>query len=421
MKAAWRLLTGLVLIGFFYSSIFGGDTGNIKINPQITIQEEYNDNINLTSRAAKSDWISTIYPGIKFSGSDNTYGLNLDYKMGLLFFASGTDNNAVSHLGKVNGYYRFNPRWAFRIKEDFLRSTDTREVDPLLSAVENQSYYSSNQSRNPFLRNVLEPSLEYQFGKEDLVTLTYRNNIFQTQNPLSQNSQENLVKVGITYWLDIRNGILGEYSFSKGTFERSADLQSQLTRFRYTHRFNPATSLFGEYSFQRNDSTTSGMNYTTHNPSFGVNHAFNQTLSGTAQVGYYWKNSDLGSNNNFSYQANLTQKEQKTTYTFSFQGGFTQDLFSSQNLGFTRFNRGLGRISHRILERLTLSITGMIERAEFDNNRTDWISGVTGSTSYQILEWLTLSVEASHRENNSTVDINSYIENRAIFKMTAMY
>jgi hypothetical protein len=63
----------------------------------------------------------------------------------------------------------------------------------------------------------------------------------------------------------------------------------------------------------------------------------------------------------------------------------------------------------------------MIERAEFDNNRNDWIFGVTGSTSYQVLEWLTLSMEASHQENNSTTDINSYIQNRAIFKLTAIY
>jgi hypothetical protein len=421
MKAIGHLLICLVLVGFFPLPILGIDTGNIKINPQIIIQEEYNDNINLSSRSPKSDWISTIYPGIKISGKDTRFGFDLDYKMGVLFFASGPENNAVSHFGKANAFYRFDPQWTVRLKNDFLRSTDTREVDPLYSSVENQSYYSSNQGRFPFFRNVFEPSLEYKFGKEDLVSLTYRNNLFQTQNPLSQNSQENVFKAGGTYWLDIRNGLSGEYTFSKGSFDRSADLISQLSRVRFTHRFNPSSSLYGDYSFQKTDSDTVGLNYTVHNPSFGVNHAFTSTMSGMAQAGYFWKNSDRGSTNGYSYLISLSQKDQKTTYTFSLQGGFTQDFFTSQNLGFTRYNRAYAKISHRLLERLTLNFTGLLERAEFDNNRTDWISGVTGGASYQVLNWLTLSMEASHQENNSTTDINSYIQNRAIFKLTAIY
>jgi uncharacterized protein (PEP-CTERM system associated) len=182
MNTFWRLFLSLVLIGFMGSRAFG-DTGNIKINPYITIQEEYNDNINLTSKAPKSDEISSIYPGIKFSGTGDTYGFDLDYRLGLILFASGPENNALSHTGKANTYYKLNPNWTIRLKEDFRRSTDTREVDPLTSSVETQSYYSANQGRYAFLRNTLEPSLEYQFGKEDLVALTYRNNIFQTQNP----------------------------------------------------------------------------------------------------------------------------------------------------------------------------------------------------------------------------------------------
>jgi hypothetical protein len=420
MKIFWRLFFCLLFVGFGVSTVIG-DTGKIKINPYITVQEEYNDNIYLTSKSPKSDWLTSIYPGIKISGQEKTYGLDLDYRLGLTFFGSNPENNFISHSGKLNTFYAFSPQWRLGLKENILKSTDTREVDPLTSTVENQSYYSTNQGRFAFLRNVVEPVLEYQFGKEDRVSLTYRNNFFQTQNPQSQNSQENVLKASLAYWLNIRNGLLLDYSFSKGLFERSADLISHLSRFRYTYRFNPTTSLFGEYSFQRNESPDPTREYSVHNPSLGFDHAFSPTLSGTLQGGYFWKNFSSGITNGYSYQVSLNQRDRRTTYLLSLQGGYTQDYFTAQNLGFTRYNRAFGRIAHQILERLTLSITGMIERAEFDNNRTDWISGITGSLTYQALKWLTLSLEASHREDNSTVDSYSYMENRAIFKITAIY
>jgi hypothetical protein len=416
-----RLCFFLVLLGFFPPAVFGGDPGNIKITPYITIQEEYNDNINLTSKAPKSDWISSMYPGIKFSGQDSHYAIDLDYRLGLLFFASGTEYNNISHSGKLNTYYKLTPRWTLRLKEDFIRSEDTQEVDPLTSTIENQSYYSTNRNRAVFLRNVVEPSLEYQFGKEDRIALTYRNNIYRTQNPLSQDSQESAFKANLTSWVNIRNGILLDYSFSRGVFAQSPDLRSHLAKVRYTYRPNPETSFYVDYSFQRNDFDSPGIDYTVHNPSLGIDYAFTSTLNSAFQAGYFWKNANSGTTGGYTYLISLVRRDQRTTYTFSLQGGYTQDYFTSENLGFTRYNRAYGKISHQIMEKITLNFTGLLERAEFDANRTDWIWGVTGSASYQVLKWLTLALEASHREDNSTIDSNSYNENRAILKITATY
>jgi hypothetical protein len=416
-----RLFFCLVLLGGFSPTVFGGDTGNIKITPYITIQEEYNDNINLTSKTPKSDWISSMYPGVKFSSQDSHYAIDLDYKLGLILFASNPENNNISHSGKLNTYYKLNPQWTLRLKEDFLHSEDTQEVDPLTSTIENQSYYSTNQNRAAFLRNVVEPSLEYQFGKEDLIAFTYRNTIYRTQNPLSQDSQESAFKASLATWFNIKNGILLDYSFSKGVFAQSPDLRSHLSKVRYTYRPNPTTSFYVDYTFQKYDFDYPGIDYMVHNPSFGIDHAFTSTLNSTVQAGYFLKNANNSTTNGYTYLVSLVRRDQKTTYTFSLQGGYTQDYFTSQNLGFTRYNRAYGKISHQIMEKLSLNFTGLLERAEFDANRTDWIWGGTGGASYQVLKWLTLALEASHREDNSTIDFNSYNDNRAILKITATY
>jgi hypothetical protein len=62
-----------------------------------------------------------------------------------------------------------------------------------------------------------------------------------------------------------------------------------------------------------------------------------------------------------------------------------------------------------------------VERAEFENDRKDWIWGVGGTLSHSPLKWLTLALELSHRENNSNIDAYDYTENRGIIRITATY
>jgi hypothetical protein len=44
--------------------------------------------------------------------------------------------------------------------------------------------------RAVYSHNVLEPTVEYQFGREDRILLYCRNNTYQTENPSAENSQE---------------------------------------------------------------------------------------------------------------------------------------------------------------------------------------------------------------------------------------
>jgi hypothetical protein len=104
------------------------------------------------------------------------------------------------------------------------------------------------------------------------------------------------------------------------------------------------------------------------------------------------------------------------------QGGYTEDLFTSQNLGLIRYHRLTGFLNHMLDKRISLSFSGNIERAEYDtSDRKDVIWGIRGGVSYMPLNWLTLALEASHRENRSNVDSIGYVENRGMFRITVMY
>jgi hypothetical protein len=278
----------------------------------------------------------------------------------------------------------------------------------------------TQRERSIYIRNAVEPSVAYQFGKEDRFELNYRNMIYQNQSPLSEDSQENHINPRLTYWFNIRNGIILEYGFTHGDFEKSPDFDGHMARGRYTYRFNPRTSTFVEYAFTRHDFESPGSDYDVHNTGIGVEHSFTPTLAGRIQVGYFWQNVENGSSTNgFSYNVGLTQSAEKTSYTLSFQGGYTEDYFTAENLGFTKYHTAIATISHRLHQRVTLGVSGSLGRFEYASDRKDWIYRVGGNASLQVFRWLSLSLGASHSGNDSNIDNADYTENRAIFRINA--
>lgn len=410
-----------------------------KFQPYITVQEEYTSNVDLTPTNRKQDYITTVYPGLRFStlprgattgerqapAAEQKYGMDLDLKAGLVFYAKEEDNNYTSLNGALNAWYLFRQSLSFRVRDYLIRSDELRENEYSVTAVEGQYVLSTTRKRVIYVRNVFEPSVDYQFGSENRISINYRNNIYEVQGQSIGDSQENYVNPRLIYWFNIRHGITLEYGLTLGDFERSPDLLGHMATGRYTYRFNPKTSIFGEYMFLIRDFESSSTDYDVHRPSLGMSHAFGPTLSGSAQAGYFWQNPEKGSRTGgFYYDMSLTQRAKKTTYTLSFQGGYTEDYFTAENLGFTKYYRGIGTISHQLLERMSAGLSGSVERAEYLSDladRKDLIWGIRTNLSYEILKWLSASLEGSHRENNSNTDNFDYSEYRGVFRITASF
>ncbi len=432
--ALCALLYAAIIFGFSPVSI--ADVGDFfsQFHPSLTVQEEYNDNLNLTSTDKKSDFITTIYPGLRFSTSpakvttpgqilqatEDPAGFDLNYRLGLVFYSKETQYDYVSHEGTLNTWYTYDRRLTLRLRDYFIRSEDPRERDYAAGALEDQYLLGTRRERSVYIRNVFEPSVGYQYGRENRLELNYRNNIYENQNPLIQDSRENYINPRITHWFNIHNGISLEYGLTLADFELTPDFVGHFARARYTYRFNPRTSTFLEYSFTRRDFDPPSRDYEVNNPSVGIEHAFGPTLTARAQVGYFWQNPQGGpSTGGFSYDAALTGRGEKTTYTFAFQGGYREDYFTSENLGFTKYHSAIASITHRLQQRVTLGISGTVERAEYASDRRDWIYSARGYASFQLLRWLSLSLEASHRANDSDVDTLDYIENRVLLRLSA--
>lgn len=278
--------------------------------------------------------------------------------------------------------------------------------------------------RFTYERNVLEPSLTYQFGREDRFELIYRNNYYETENPTAEDSLGHTGIGRLNYWFNIRNGILLEYAFLTVDYEFQPDLAAgHRGRGRYTYRFNPQTSIFAEYIYDNLNYDSPGIDSYVQNPSVGITHAFTPTLNARLQVGYFWRNPKEGkTTEGVTLDAGITQRTQRLTLDLTFQGGYNYDFYSSETLGFYQYYRGIASIAYQFSQRLTGSVLGSVEWDNYvDSDRKDRVWRVGPTLSYQPWRWLTASLGGSYGQRESDQDINDYEEWRAFFRLTATY
>jgi hypothetical protein len=398
-----------------------------QIHPYISVKGEYSDNLNLTHENQKKDFYTTISPGVKFSNMDAKSGIDLDASAGAVFYNDYTDLNYISANANLNAKYLTSSHFNFYLQNYYIRSDNPREREFFTTTQDNKFVLATETQRGIYWRNVVSPTVEYQFGPESRVGVNYRNNVYQTAAIGSENSMENYVSPFITYWLNRQNGISLSYAYAKGHFETSPDLNTHKVEASYMLRFTPkaTASLNGGYTKQ--EYSDNSMNYAIYESSLGISYLFSSTLSASAQAGYYWQNQEIGQNNNgVTFKADITQKDARTTYNLSVQGGYTQDLFTAQNLGFRKYYRATGSITHFLDRQLSIGCLGSVERSESesDTGQRDTRWGAGANLSYLPFQWLKFSLEYAYNQNSTNYfyeATNEYKENRGMLTITATY
>ncbi|MBP1712980.1 MAG: hypothetical protein H6Q42_1183 [Deltaproteobacteria bacterium] len=400
------------------------------------VQEDYTDNVDLRATNTREDWITKVFAGIGYSTLrpvDRTpgqlelaprerdpWGIDLNYVAGYNYYANKTYEEYWSHDGRLDTWYTFDRRLTLRLKDYLINSTEQQEPQYAEGAPPG-SYIPGTEAgkRVEYLRNVLEPSIEYRFGREDLLSLYYRNNYYDSKDDVAyQDSQENYLSPRIDYWFDVRNGITFEYGYTDAKFDRSPDYKGHMGRGRYTYRFDSRTSAFADYLYLYRDLENPGTDYDVQNPSIGIAHAFTPATSGDIQIGYFWYNPKGDETQTGpSINANLNSRTQFTTYTLSLRGGFREEYFSSTNLGPSKYYGGYLSANHQLAQRFTIGARGFVENNKYTDERKDWVWQAGANASYQPLRWLQIWFEYFYRERDSNRDIEDYEENRFILRV----
>ncbi|MFO7569534.1 MAG: hypothetical protein R6W75_07020, partial [Smithellaceae bacterium] len=183
-KTACCMLAAVVLSFTQLPAAYGADWLK-QIHPYISVKGEYSDNINLRPEGddKKGDFYTTISPGVRFSNMDAKSGITLNANAGVVMYSKYDNLNYISGNVLFDSKYLTRSGLNFYLRNSFTRSDDPREREYLTTDDDNKRYLARQTQRAVYWRNVVEPTVEYQFGPENRIGVKYRNNVYQNEGP----------------------------------------------------------------------------------------------------------------------------------------------------------------------------------------------------------------------------------------------
>jgi len=243
----------LFTLGIFCFILSSPVWAEFKLTPSISLREEYDDNIFLTSDDEEDDFITSIYPSISLSYTNNLLTLSLDY---------GVDIRLYVHNPSEN--------------ETDLANTQRVKLDTTLSMY-----------RDVFFLRVFD---EYSRVPIDERRQTAVENPFVNMTDLNHLLVNPYLEYPLSGTLKMKAGYTYENLQYKD--EEGEDAENHLMTGGLTKEFSPKLSgtVFYTYSVHNLKSNEDNEDYDRQDVMFGMNYQMTQKLSLQGNYGHGWSN-----------------------------------------------------------------------------------------------------------------------------------
>jgi len=383
-------------------------SAKMEIHPYLSIEEEYNDNINLSDNDEQEDWITTVNPGINFSLQQRSLDASLDYSLEYDFYKNNSEDNQdeFKDIQRADASAVFFPGRPFTLSlsENISREAiDRRDVfSPENSRINQTTVYDT--SVVPEYRWQLTPTFSLVFG--------YEYSRLDYVDPLGEDSQKHKGRTSLVKILSESLDISANYYYSVYDADGvDSDYDEQSATLGVTYQLSARTkfSLEGGVTEIEYDQDGLTENQTTWN----------------ADLSYQLTSAiDFSFNYSQDFSGSVTQGLTKTR-SAALTGTFKREVLissctlfwdNSKYLREVREDTSYGvraDISRQLSRYLTLGVDGEYERAKFDDivqsKEVDRFS-VGTSLSLDYRRFL-FALGYDYRLNDSDLDGDDYSNN----------
>ncbi len=363
--------------------------GNLEINPFVSLEQKYDDNIFLEPKGQEdSDWITTTILGFGLKmplvpGREEDFVLKLKYDVDFIKFWDYTNQDRFDHNVSAIADLNFNNDFTLKIEDKFQKTADPPNSE--LTALQRR------------LRNT--GNVVFGYMREKIGFDLGFSNIRDDYNSLNSLDKYEYVSTATGYF-----------------------------------NISPKTSLFGEYNFGKvvydNNSTNSDSKYYQYR--LGVKGKIAPKLTGVFKAGYKRTDYEDSSKENFkgfTTFVNITYDLKERTALNAYAERGSEESTYSTNSYFEYNKIGL-EVDHELLEKLFLVGGGYYQLNKYPeettegsvtDKREDNLWDYSIGLRYEVKEWLSLETNYEFKERDSNFSTYDYKDHRYTVKINFMF
>ncbi len=354
--------------------------------PELDLQETFRSNVFLTQSDKKSDYVTTVTPGmgLKYLFGQNSF--DLGYRVGFVNFAKYSANNYQDHHANALLHLVAPGGLEFTLGDNFTKSTYER-----IQLMTRQL---------PFHENLLNAAADYSFADRWKIEAKYNRYDAAAEEFRDRglDNMRNLAGTSLYYrFLPRMSGLVEyDYAVSEFLYDHIADHKDKLAYLGVA--FDPAGKLKGTfkvgYGWKEFDTNLAGRNNSPQNWIMAgqLVDDFDARTSLTLDALRALADDTLVANASYV----------NTLVTLTLQRLFTAKIGATAAISYRE---------REYLDYLTEPVTGLLKK------RSDeiWTGGV--GAFYNIQKWLQMRLEYQYSDAHSNFDQYSYTDQRIIFKI----
>ncbi len=414
---AIRLVSFFFMVACLLSPRPSFSQTHIELTPSISVGETYDDNIDLEADNEKSDYITTVSPGLELHVLSEKTDFGLRYAPTFVWYADYDDNNTTRHSGALTLLQDLSQNWRLELSDTYIQSEEPIEETEGITGV--------RRTRNTYQRNAAHVDFRYSFGPENVLNFGYRHSLLENDDVTLDDSTEQSPYASMTYWFNTQNGMELSYSYVTLDFSRDDnsipgdDYTGHAPGIRYLRRFSPHSTGFAGYTYTTRNFDGVTENYDVHDGSVGIEHAFSPELSLTADLSYFIRKSEFSDDDDGpTFHASLVKGFERGSLTFGGDGGWDETYMDAEDRGFTKFWGAMTRLEYRLLESLNGHLDGSYRWEEDDSNIVSKTWRGNCGLSWDFHRWFSLALDYTYTDRDDDIDTDDYAVNRVMLRLT---
>lgn len=411
---------GIYSIFIFFALNSHALAAETTLTPRLTLSGEYTDNLFRTPNNEEEDYISSVSPGASFGIRGATAALSITYDPAYVQHKEHSYRDQWRHYGSLAGDWLITRRTKFDLSHALTISEDPADD-------EGTSTVTSVVNR--YMRNTGSASVTNQFGRSDSIALGYNYSLLQNEEDFVEASQRLNPYMDFRWWfIDNRYGMTFYSDYTKGDFEGGAipsdDFDSYSGNLRLLKRFTRNYDMFIQYAYMQTEYEGTTDNYKVHNPALGFDYIAGEATNISLAFGYAVRDREFSEDDEgpiITGNMDTAWMLSRGSISLNAYSGYTQDTFSTENLGFYVYSGGEVKAEYRFIRTFSGDIFGNYRYSKYldtEPNIEDHVPTAGAGLSYQALLWLRFRLEYAHRNSISNVESREYRENRVILSAT---